>query len=627
MRNSRILDSIQSPQDLHLLSVEELEILATEIRSQIVKTTSKTGGHVASSLGAVEIILACHSMLDTPKDKLVFDVGHQAYAHKLVTGRRDAFDTLRQYKGLSGFPRPNESEYDSHPSGHASDSLSVASGLAKAKMLSGSDEKIVAVIGDAALGGGMAFEALNYIGSNQLPMVIILNDNEMSISKNVGALMKHLGNLRAHSSYRDTREALQEKLEQSGKMGNAIVEFGRRMKDSTKHMFIPQAMIYEQLGIVCTAPIDGHDIKEIRDTLSLVLPMDEPVLVHVVTKKGAGYGPAEMDAERFHGIGPYDPETSESTAKPTGRKTYTQVFGDAILREAAVNENIVAIVAAMEGGTGLKEFHKRFPDRFIDVGIAEEQAVGMASGLASAGKRPVVAVYSTFMQRALDQMIVDVSLPDLNVFFAIDRAGLVGDDGPTHHGIFDIAYFRMVPNMKLMVPSNEAELDSAIHTALTLDGPVAVRYPRGDGEGVEVGEPEIFEVGRSRKVRDGDDVAMLAFGRMVGVAQEAADILEKSGINASVIDMRWAKPLDREAIGESMGKKLIVTLEEGCINGGAGEGILEILADLSNDTPVMNIGIPDRFIPQGSRDLLFQEIGLDAESIAAKVISRLSSPL
>lgn len=608
-----------------MLTEDELVILAREIREQIVATTSRTGGHVASSLGAVEIILAAHSLLDTPKDKLIFDVGHQAYAHKLVTGRRERFDELRTFKGLSGFTNPAESPYDVHPSGHASDSLSVATGLAKARVLKGTDEKVVAVIGDAALSGGMAFEALNYMGQEQLPLVVILNDNEMSISRNVGALMRHLGNMRATSQYRDAREALQDRLESSGPLGVAMAQFGKNVKESMKQFVIPHSMIFEQLGIVCTAPIDGHDIHELRETLSLVLSMDAPVLMHVVTKKGAGYEFARRDPERFHGVGPYDITTGRAVGSGSKKQSYTDVFGASLLREAQADEDVVAITAAMEGGTGLKPFARMFPDRFIDVGIAEEQALGMASGLAAGGKKPVVAIYSTFMQRAIDQMITNISLPDFNVVFAIDRAGVVGEDGPTHHGMFDIAYTRMIPHMRVLAPSDEAELVHALHTALALGGPFAVRYPRGAGEGVEVPEvPEVLAEGVSREVRAGDDVAILAFGRMVARARAAADILAEHGIDARVVDMRWVKPLDRRAIERAAETKLVVTVEEGIVSGGAGEGVLDVLAELGASTPSLVLGVADRFVSQGKVDLLLRELGLDAEGIASAIERKLA---
>lgn len=625
-REHRILDVVESPADLKVLSEEELGILAQEIREQIVATTSKTGGHVASSLGAVEIILAVHSLIDAPKDKIVFDVGHQAYAHKLITGRRDRFDTLRSYHGISGFPRPSESPYDTHPSGHASDSLSVATGLAKARLLKGTDEKIVAIIGDASLSGGMAFEALNYMGQEQLPLVVILNDNEMSISRNVGALMRHLGNMRATSQYRDAREALQARLESSGVAGRALAAFGKNVKESMKQFVIPQSMIFEHLGIVCTAPIDGHNIHELRETLALVLAMDAPVLMHVVTKKGAGYEPALRDPERFHGVGPFDIRTGASTAAPSSAPSYTSVFGAALVREAQADENVVAITAAMEGGTGLKPFAAAFPDRFVDVGIAEEQAVGMASGLAAGGKKPVVAIYSTFLQRAIDQMIIDVALPNHNVVFAIDRAGVVGNDGPTHHGVFDLVYTRMVPNMRVLAPSNEAELACALHTALALGGPFAVRYPRGAGEGVPVPEePAVLEEGRARLVREGSDVALLAFGRMVSSASAAADLLAEQGVSARVLDMRWVKPLDAQAIADAAQTGLVVTVEDGVIAGGAGAGVLEELARQGLCPRTLALGIDDEYVMQGKTELLMRDLGLDAAGIAQRVLAALGS--
>ena len=624
MSDNRILDIISSPADLKLLSNEELSILASEIRQEIVSVTSKTGGHVASSLGAVEIILALHSLLDCPKDKIVFDVGHQAYAHKLVTGRLKDFPTLRTYGGMSGFPKPSESPYDVHYSGHASDSLSVALGLAEARDLSGADNKVVALIGDAALSGGMAFEALNNIGQAQTPMVIILNDNEMSISHNVGALMKHLGYMRASSQYRQARDTMQEHLESSGPVGKALTSFGRNMKESMKQFVIPHSMIFEQLGIVCTAPVDGHNIAQLRETLRAVLAANGPVLMHVVTRKGEGYMPAVRNPEKFHGIGPYNIATGEviKSDKPSAPK-YTNVFGSALVKESETNQDIVAITAAMKGGTGLDAFAEKFPKRFVDTGISEEHAVGFAGGLAAGGKKPVVALYSTFMQRAIDQMIINVALPKLDVVFAIDRAGIVGADGPTHHGVFDLVYARMVPNMRVLAPSNEAELVHGLHTALAMGGPFAIRYPRGEAEGVPLPEvPEVLPEGKARMVREGDDVALLAFGRMVGYACKAAEVLEQQGISVRVVDMRWVKPLDADAIREAAGTKLVVTVEEGVIAGGAGEGVLGEMARMGLHTPALNLGISDAFVTQGGVGQLLHEQGLDAEGIATSVKDR-----
>ena len=620
----RILDAISSPADLKVLDNEELAILAREIRQEIVATTSVTGGHVASSLGAVDIIVALESLLDMPRDRVVFDVGHQAYAHKLLTGRREAFKTLRTYGGLSGFTKPSESPYDVHPSGHASDSLSIATGLAKARQLKGTDEKVVALIGDASLAGGMAFEALNYMGNEQLPLVVILNDNEMSISHNVGALMKHLGYMRASSQYRQARDNVQEHLESSGPVGKAITNFGRSMKESMKQFVIPHSMIFEQLGIVCTAPIDGHNIAQLRETLRAVLNADGPVLMHVVTRKGQGYMPAVRNPEKFHGIAPYNIATGEviKSGKPSAPK-YTNVFGKALVAEAENNADIVAITAAMKGGTGLDEFAEKFPERFVDAGICEEHAVGFAGGLAANGKKPVVALYSTFMQRAVDQMIINVALPKLDVVFAIDRAGIVGADGPTHHGVFDLVYARMVPNMRVLAPSNEAELVHALHTALAMGGPFAIRYPRGEGEGVPLPEAaEVLPEGKGRVVREGEDVAILAFGRMVGQALSAADALVEQGVSARVVDMRWVKPLDVQAIQAAAETKLVVTVEEGVIAGGVGEGVLGEMARMGLHTPALNLGIQDAFVTQGGVGQLLHEQGLDAEGIAASVQER-----
>ncbi len=620
---SRILDSINSPADLKLLTDSELAILADEIRGEIISTTSKTGGHVASSLGAVEIILAVHSLIDSPKDRFVFDVGHQAYAHKILTGRRDDFKTLRTYGGISGFPRPSESKYDVHPSGHASDSLSIALGLAKARQLRGSDEKVVALIGDASLAGGMAFEALNTIGQLQLPIVIILNDNEMSISRNVGALVRHLGAIRSSASYRQARDQSQERLEMSS-IGRAFVAFGRSAKDSVKQFFVPETMMFEQLGILCTPPIDGHNIPAMKDILRTALDADGPVLMHVVTKKGAGYKPAEKDPVSFHGIGAFNPETGTCPKKAPCAPSYTDVFGKALVREARVDEHVVAITAAMRTGTGLVEFANEFPDRFIDVGIAEENAVGMAAGLALGGLKPVVAIYSTFLQRAFDQMIVDVSLADCNVVFAIDRGGLVGEDGPTHHGAYDIAYCRMIPGMRMIAPSDEAELVNALHTALRIGGPVAVRYPRGCGRGVAVPtKGKVLPVGESSTLREGSDVAILAFGGMVANALDAAELLAVDGIDARVVDMRWVKPLDEAAIASAAETRLVVTVENGIISGGAGEGVLDVLSHMKATVPTLVLGIDDSFVPHGKVNQLLTDLGLDAEGIAASVKQRL----
>ena len=621
----RILDSIESPDNLKLLTNEELSILAHEIREEIVQVTSRNGGHVASSLGAVDIILAVHSLINSPYDKFLFDVGHQSYAHMLVTGRRKEFQTLRQYGGLSGFPKPDKNVHDVHPSGHASDSLSVACGLARARDLKGEDRKIVTLIGDASLSGGMAFEALNDIGQAQTPMVIILNDNEMSISRNVGAMAKHLGSLRVSANYQRNRDTMQDFMESIGPAGKAMVKIGKSAKDSLKQFVVPDTMLFEQLGIVCSPPINGHDMSRLRTEIKRALESSSPVLLHVITKKGAGYPPAEQNPSKFHGVGPYDIETGELSKKSHGVLTYTQAFSATLLKEAEKDNTIVAITAAMIDGTGLRPFVDKYPERSFDVGIAEGHALGMVSGLALGGLKPVVAMYSTFLQRAIDQTIINNALPDLDIVLAVDRAGLVGDDGPTHHGVFDIAYLRMIPNLKVLAPADESELASALHTALALKGPVALRYPRGEACGVPLPDnPELLEVGKSRCVREGNDVSILSFGRMLSCACEAADILEEHSISARVVDMRWIKPLDIEAIRAASKTSLIVTLEEGVIEGGVGEEVLEVLVKEHLHSNVVNLGIPDTFIEQGSVAHLFQDLGLDGEGIAASILNRLN---
>lgn len=622
---ARILDSIDAPDKLKLLTDEELAILAHEIREEIIQVTSKNGGHVASSLGAVEIILAVHSLIDSPKDKFLFDVGHQSYAHMLVTGRLKEFATLRQYKGLSGFPKPGSNPHDVHPSGHASDSLSVACGLARARDLKGTDEKIVALIGDASLAGGMAFEALNDLGQAQTPLVIILNDNEMSISRSVGAIAQHLGSLRVSNNYRKSRDQMQDFMETSlGPAGKAMVKFGRSAKDSLKQFVVPDTMLFEQLGIVCTPPVDGHNITALKSTLRRALSSDVPVLVHVVTKKGAGYAPAEAEPSRFHGIGPYDVATGASK-KGSGELTFTQAFTYAFEREAEADPSIVAISAAMVDGTGLRSFADKHPERCFDVGIAEGHAVGMASGLAIGGMKPVVALYSTFLQRAIDQTIIDVCLCNFNVVFAIDRAGLVGDDGPTHHGMFDMALLRTIPNMRIIAPSNEAELVHALHTALWLKGPVAVRYPRGAAMGVPLPQDALLmKPGCARVIREGHDAAILAFGRMVKYALEAAGQLQEQGIAARVVDMRWVKPLDEDAIAEAAGTGVVVTVEDGVAIGGAGEGVMEVLQTRGLSPKSRVLGLPDHFVEQGKVDQLFCDLSLAAQGIAQAVTDLLS---
>ncbi len=621
----RIIDGIVHPHDLKALDNEELAIVAREIRDQIVATTSQTGGHVASSLGAVETIVALHAELDCPPDRIVYDVGHQAYAHKILTGRLARFDTLRQHGGISGFPNPSESPFDVHPSGHASDSLSIALGLARARDLRGTNEHVVALIGDASISGGMAFEALNQIGLERSRVVIVLNDNGMSISPNVGALAHHFGNLRASNFYRDRRDFLLRRMSSAGPLSRGALAFMNSAKSSVKHLLLPEStMVFEQLGITCMAPVDGHDIAALREALRNALASHGPTLVHVVTNKGSGYEPAERTPELFHGVGPFDASTGEVRSSASAAPSFTDVFGTALLEEAMADDRIVAITAGMEGGTGLSSFAHVFPERFIDVGISEEHAVALAGGLAAGGCKPVVAIYSTFLQRGIDQLIIDVALANQDVIVCVDRAGLVGEDGVTHQGAFDLAFTRMVPNLRVMTPADGAELESVLHTVLALGGPFVIRYPKGDCTPIVPHEgPEPLELGVSRTLRAGDDVAILAWGSMVKPALEAADVLADEGVEARVVDMRWAKPLDAQAVREAAETGLLVTVEEGVVSGGVGEAVLGELARADLRVSTLMLGLPDQFVPQGTRAELLHELGLDGGGIAASIRRRL----
>jgi len=691
----RILDTVDCPADLKGLDEAELATLAAEIRSQLVATTSATGGHLAPNLGVVELTLGIYRALDAPPDMVVFDVGHQAYVHKLLTGRRDDFDTLRTYGGISGFPKRSESPFDLYGSGHASDSLSIALGYALARDARGGDETVLAVIGDGSMTGGMAWEALNQIGQCQTRLVIVLNDNEMSISRNESAFEASLGRARMDPRYWGTREKIQRQLA-GPKVGRGLVRLGTRVKDSFKHLLVP-GTIFEELGIVSVGPLDGHDIGLVETAVKAAREMDGPVLIHAVTHKGRGFEPAEADQARFHGIGCFDPDTGECSQPADGAPpTYTSVFSQALIAEAAANPDIYAITAAMPAGTGLDKFQQAFPERFIDVGIAEGHAVGLAAGLAFGGKLPVFAVYSTFLQRGYDQLIGDVALQGAHVVFALDRAGFVGDDGPTHAGLYDLTYLRSVPTMRILAPSDEAELVSALHTALELDGPVALRYPRGSAEGVALPQsPETWEIGRARRIDvaamkdtgrldgsnlpvstdshpnagaegrgafdgsstplssapskgnpdaamkgtgrlDGSNlpvptdsqssttVALLAVGHMVGRARKVAELLVARGIEASLWDMRWVKPIDEELIAaEARAGKLLVTLEENTIRGGFGSAVAEFLSAAGLTAPLLQIAVPDEFSVQGPIDTLLDEAGLAPQHIVERITERL----
>ena len=608
---SKILDSIQKPDDVRDLSFDELGQLAQELREEMIAATSVNGGHLASSLGAVEIILAAHRVLHLPEDKLLFDVGHQAYAHKLLTGRRSGFAHLRKEGGVSGFTRRMESPYDVHDAGHASDALPTALGLALARDIEGLDTNIVTVVGDASIAGGLSYEALNYIGQQQFKrFVVILNDNEMSISRSVGAFSSYLAGIRTSKAYTNVRDSVEEGLSRSSKVGDTLVRLGEKAKEATKQFLIP-GMFFEDMGFTYLGPVDGHDVRLFQETLVRALNMGKPVVIHAVTKKGLGYAPAQANPEAFHGVAPFDIATGEIRKSKGGAPTYTSVFSQRLIAEAEVNPCIVAITAAMPAGTGLDAFSKRFPRRFFDVGIAEECAVTMASGLAIGQFVPVVAVYSTFLQRAYDEIATNVCLQNLHVVFAVDRAGLVGEDGSTHHGAFDLAYLRTLPNMRILAPSDEA-----------------VRFPRGKAQGVAL--PEHVEPidDHARLVHGAAegpvDVSFLAIGRMVRSAVEAAQELEERGISARVLDMRWVKPVDVCAVqAAARDSRLLVSVEDGTVAGGFASAVLETLADAGLEAQVLRLGLPDAFVGHGTVEGLLSMLGLDAHGIAESVAHRL----
>lgn len=623
----RLLDSISCPADLKGLSYADMHVLAEDIRAEIIAATSRNGGHIAPSLGAVELILAAHRVMDCPRDKIVFDVGHQSYAHKIVTGRADKMFSLRQFEGISGFTKRTESEYDTHDSGHASDSLATALGLSVARDLNGTDEKILVIIGDAAMTGGMAFEALNEIGALQKKIVIVLNDNEMSISPSVGAFSNYLTALRTSERYMKTRDTVSSKLQTGlGPVGNALVNVGEHAKESVKQLLVP-GMIFEELGITYLGPVDGHNLPLLEDTIDRAFKVEGPVVIHAITTKGKGYKWAEINSEKFHGISPFELSTGSVPKKPGATISYTKAASDLLISEAKKNRDIIAITAAMPAGTGLDAFEKQFPDRFIDVGIAEECATTMASGLAIAGKTPVVAIYSTFLQRAYDQIATNVCEPNLHVVFAIDRAGLVGEDGATHHGTLDMSYLRCLPNMKIISPSNEAQLQDALYTALYMDGPVAVRYPRGSATGCEIpAKRSKLEVGKAQILSQGSDVQILAVGRMVGVACEAAEILrEVHGLSCGVTDMIWVKPVDNDALTQAASASLVVTLEEAVRMGGMSSAVLEAYVDSDEGTVprMLRIGLEDSYIEQGAMNDLLSYAGLTGSQVAEQILASL----
>jgi len=618
-----LLKTIYSPQDIQNLSLKQLKSLADEIRDTIIQTVAETGGHLAPNLGVVELTLALHRVFNSAVDRIIWDVGHQSYVHKLLTGRQVQFATLRQYGGISGFPKPEESIHDAFATGHSSTSISAALGMALARDLKGDPHSVVAVIGDGSLTGGMAFEAMNHAGHLKTNLIVVLNDNEMSIAPNVGALSGYLSRLRTDPMYSKGKDEIAELL-QKLPHGSKLLKVVDRLKDSFKYLVVP-GMLFEELGFTYLGPVDGHDIKAMMTMLQQAKTVSGPVLVHVLTQKGRGYQPAEENPDRFHGVGPFDVATGTVKKSGGGAPSYTEVFGKTLVKLAQEDDKIIGITAAMPDGTGLNSFAREFPKRYFDVGIAEQHAVTMAAGMAMTGYRPVAAIYSTFLQRAYDQVLHDVCLQNLPVTFALDRGGLVGDDGPTHHGVFDIAYLRNIPNMVIMAPKDENELQHMLKTAVYHSGPVAVRYPRGNGEGVPMDEElQHLPIGKGEILREGSDVLLIAIGNMVRETLKATQSLSAQGIEAAVINARYVKPLDEELILDYARRtKNVVTIEEHVLMGGFGSAVLELFEAAGlTDVKVKRIGIPDEFVEHGKQNILRANYGLTAEGIIETVLSK-----
>ncbi len=615
-----LLEKIQSPADLRWLGSDDLTRLCAEIRETLVKTVARTGGHLGPNLGVVELTVAIHRVFDSPRDSIVFDTGHQAYVHKLLTGRLAEFATLRQYGGLSGYPSRSESEHDLVENSHASTGLSYALALAKARSLQGEPGKVVCLVGDGALTGGMAYEALNNIGQMKPDMVIILNDNGRSYAPTVGGLADHLGQLRLSPKYEAMKDRAGTALRSLPVVGPSAYETAKRMKNSVKQL-ITQTSLFESLGLKYGGPIAGHDIRAVEKALRDAALYRGPVVVHVVTEKGHGYQPAIDDSvDRFHGVSSFDIDTGRPKVK---HHTWTDVFGEALCDAAETDDRIVAITAAMASSTGLIEFSRRFPDRFFDVGIAEQHAVTFAAGLAMKGLRPVVCIYSSFLQRAFDQVICDAGIHKLPVVFVLDRAGVTGDDGASHHGMLDLAYLRCVPGMTVTAPSSPDELRRLLATGLAHDGPFSIRYPRGAAPSRGTAPMEPVAVGRARILREGTDVALVAAGKMVPVASAAAVELDAEGIGTSVVDVRFIKPLDPTLATFCSRHHLIMSIEDGNRIGGLGSALAELLGDTGIALPVHRIGLPDRFLEHGNQALLLEQAGLTAPTVAQGVLELL----
>lgn len=613
-----ILETIQTPADLKNLPREQFPALAEELREFLLQTVSETGGHLGSNLGVVELTLALHYCFTTPQDKIIWDVGHQAYIHKILTGRRERFHTQRQYKGLSGFPKRSESEHDAFGVGHASTSISAALGMAVASSLDNRKNNVIAVIGDGSLTGGIAFEGLNQAGHLKKNLIVVLNDNEMSISRNVGAFSAFVSRKMTTQHFRELKKEMKELLNNIPSFGKDILKFARRAENSLKGFLTPGAL-FEALGFDYIGPIDGHDLPGLIEMFSNARELDGPLLIHVMTTKGKGYHPAETTPDKFHGVGAFDLSTGKAPSKPAA-PSYTEIFGRTMVELGKTDPAIVAITAAMPDGTGLNYFAEALPDRFFDVGIAEQHGLCFAAGLAADGLKPVAAIYSSFVQRAYDQVFHDICLQNLPVVIAMDRAGLVGDDGPTHHGVFDISYLRHLPGLTFMAPKDENELRHMLKTALALNAPVAIRYPRGAGYGVPLDpEMQLLPVGRGELLRAGNDLSIIAIGSTVMPALEASEILTAKGINAAVVNARFIKPLDETLILEqarSTGR--ILTVEENMLQGGFGSAVLELLQDHGlTGVQVKRLGIPDIYVEHGSQAQLRSDLGIDAAGIAA----------
>ena len=626
-----ILDRVNRPQDLHRLSEDELQQVAQEVRDLLIDTVGEIGGHFGANLGTCEIAVALHSLLDSPRDKILWDVGHQAYPHKVLTGRRDALQTIRKYGGLAPFCAIHESEHDIMGAGHASTSIGYAVGLKEAmRHGAGEDGRVVAVIGDGAMTGGVAFEAVHQAGGLGTPLVVILNDNGMSISPNVGALSRYFNRVRLEPGLWKAREGVEERLTRlPGGIGAAFERLGPQVKESVKALWQP-GLWWEELDWAYMGVIDGHDVRAVRRALRAAFEAERPVVIHAATVKGKGFAPAEEGGlegmEKWHAAKPHSiaggrPAPAPAKASKAAPPQYTQVFGEAIVRECRRDARVVGITAAMNSGTGLSVLQKAMPERYFDVGIAEQQAVLFAAGLALQGMRPVAAIYSTFLQRAFDQIVHDVCLQSLNVTFCMDRAGLVGDDGPTHHGVFDIAYLRPLPNITLMAPRDEAMLVHMLHTALQTDGPAAIRYPRGEAVGVPIpADPLLLELGTGEILREGERVAVVGYGTGVGKALGAADLLAERGFDVTVADARFAKPLDAALLAQLAAEHdLVVTVEEGVLMGGFGTAVWESLADGGLAPRMLRIGLPDRYVTHGAPKLLHEEVGFTPERIAERI--------